>query len=106
MFKEWKHFGEFIKCQRNKAGVTALEIANRLNLSESQYNKIESGVQKVNIDMLPALAYNLKIKYNQLCRIYFFYDLLSEAREDVMVLPMLNSIIEQIGEETRANKHL
>ena len=105
MFKEWKHFGEFLKCQRNKVGATALEIANRLNIAESQYRKIESGIQKVHVDMLPALSRQLKIKYDQLYRILFFYDLLSKAKDDVMVIPMLNSIIEQIGEETGNYKY-
>jgi transcriptional regulator with XRE-family HTH domain len=106
MFKEWKHFGEFIKCQRNKVGVSAREIVNRLNVAESQYIKIESGVQKVHVDMLPAIASQLKIKYDQLYRIHFFYDMLSKAKEDVMVIPMLNSIIERIAEETGDYKNM
>lgn len=58
---------EYLKQIRINAGLTQLDAANKLDISESYYNLIESGerLTKMTIDMAQRLAsvFNVAIEY-------------------------------------------
>jgi len=59
--------GKRIKQLREKRGIQQLELANKINVSQSKMNKIETGYQKkIEPDILNDIAKSLGIKVDDL----------------------------------------
>ena len=58
----------YIRERRQKLELTCAEVAEKLGMSTSSYNRYERGLNKFNADMLPALANVLKCKVKNFYR--------------------------------------
>ncbi len=103
MFEEWNHFGEYLKTLRVKRDLKTNEISARLNISQNQYARIENGEINIAENMLPSLAKLLKIHYKELLRVYVYYFAFDQIKNDVFIVPILNSAIQRAGYNTRDN---
>ena len=61
-----EQIGFKIKSKRRKSGISQAELAEKLAISASYLNLIESGKRKVNVDLLIKLAENLNIELSDL----------------------------------------
>ena len=59
-------FGERIKSQRRKLGLTQHELSERLNISRTMLANIESGTQRTSVLLLARLAQTLEISVEDL----------------------------------------
>ena len=60
--------GHKIKTKRRKMGIAQVDLANKLSISPSYLNLIESGKRKVNVDLLLKLASELNIEISDISK--------------------------------------
>ena len=58
--------GHKIKSKRRKLGILQSDMANKLSISPSYLNLIESGKRKINVDLLLKLANELEIEISDI----------------------------------------
>ena len=60
--------GHKIRTKRRKMGITQVDLSNKLSISPSYLNLIESGKRKVNVDLLLKLASELNIEISDISK--------------------------------------
>ncbi|WP_231906717.1 MULTISPECIES: helix-turn-helix domain-containing protein [Providencia] len=63
--------GLVIKNIRKEIGFTASDLAKKMNISQQQMSRYERGVNKISIDMLINIAFNLGVSLEKLMKYTF-----------------------------------
>lgn len=74
-------FGEFIKNERNKKGLSQSDFGQPLRIIMTDISKIENGKKRFPFDKLNLLAEYLKKDFTELKNIYVAERLVEEARK-------------------------
>ena len=61
-----KHFGEHIKNIREQKGITAMELAQRIDIERSQISRIENGKANPSVISLLVICKALDISFQEL----------------------------------------
>ena len=61
----YKEFSRLIKYKRQQLNITQKEMANRLFVSSSKYNKIENGLREPNFELLLKIIKILNISIDE-----------------------------------------
>jgi transcriptional regulator with XRE-family HTH domain len=62
----YKKLGQNIKSARTNAGITQVQLAAKLGLSQPMLAKYENGTRRIPASFLPGIAKTLKINYDQI----------------------------------------
>lgn len=68
-------FGLTIRRLRKERGYTALELANKINISQQQISRYERGVNRINVDVIADISFALDIPFE-----IFFKHAIAEAK--------------------------
>ena len=79
--------GYKIKSKRRKLGISQANMANKLSISPSYLNLIESGKRKINVDLLIKLSSELGIEISDIS-IPSSFDNLSKRSTFILRLPL------------------
>lgn len=74
-------FGEFLRVERNKKGLTQSEFGQPFGIIMTEISKIENGRKKFPFTSLEALATFLKKDYSELKNLYVADKLVEEAHK-------------------------
>ncbi|HEP0304346.1 MULTISPECIES: helix-turn-helix domain-containing protein [unclassified Providencia] len=66
------HCGAVIKQIRRKYGMTATELAKKLNISQQQISRYERGINKISVDMLFNLSIALNVPFEKVIKHILF----------------------------------
>ena len=99
---DYKVIGENIKNARRKNNLTQLQLAERINKSESSIRKYEKGLVEIPHSVIKKIADELNMNEMELIGIEMALDIISDG----MITEMKNNIIETFDNVNTLGKQL